>query len=90
MKSLRTGRCNFWKPETEVIGESKRVISSTGKVATKSNSAVHNTELRNTALDFWAEVSHKALDRPRSSVTQGTDCTTFNLFPAFFLNGIRD
>jgi hypothetical protein len=50
-------------------------------MSTKSNGSINRTVLRDATLNLRTEVTHEALDRPCSRISQSTDGTTFDLFP---------
>ena len=71
----------------QVIWQRKVVVYLTLQSSTEQNWTIRRTELRDPFLNQWAEMSHEALDGPCGSVSEGTDCATFDLFSGFFFEG---
>ena len=77
---LRCRRSDLGQSKAKIIRKSECIVGGAREMTTKANSTVGSPETLNAALDFRTEMSHQALDRPCSGVTQCTDRTTFDLF----------
>ena len=78
-QQLRTRSRNPRKSKPKVVRKSKGIIRCTPEAATEPNCTIRSTEVCDAAFDFRTEVPDEALNGP-SSVSQSTDCTTFDLF----------
>jgi len=78
--STNLRRSNLGKPRSKVVGNRELFIKVANHLPTKRNWPIRSPEVSNALLYQWTEMTHQSLDWPCSSITQGTDSTTFNLF----------
>ena len=65
---------------TQIIRNGQALVDLALQHTTKQHRAIRSPELFNPLLDDGAEMSHEALDRPRSCIPEGTYRPALDLF----------